>query len=117
MLATNNTVWLFVPVRGYFWGLYVAVGGNSLGTACWVWLPVYLDCLGGMLGSVLRSAAGYLGLALVFVWGGTLCRGLAAGFCGFFARAGRVFVLAGRGGGGWGLGCHSMGYRHFPNVS
>ena len=109
MLTTNNTVWLFVPVRGYFWGLYVAVGGNSLGTACWVWLPVYLDCLGGMLGSVLRSAAGYLGLAPVFVWGGTLCRGLAAGFCGFFARPGGVFVLAGGGGRGLGAGLSFYG--------
>ena len=44
-------------------------------------------------------------------WGG-----LAAIFRGGFARVGWVFILA-RGGGGWALGYHSMGFRHFPTAS
>ena len=42
----------------------------------------------------LRPVAGYLGLALVFVWGGAL-RVLASVYQGFFASIGEGFDLAG----------------------
>ena len=34
-------------------------------------------------------------------------------FCGFFAGIGGIFILVG----GMALGYHSMGFRHFPDVS
>ena len=55
----------------------------------------------GVLASVLlwlRPVAGYLGLAVVFVWVGTLRGGLVAVFQGFFASIGKILSLA------WGLG-------------
>ena len=49
----------------------------------------------GAFKSGLQSVAGYLGLALVFVWGGALRGGLIAIFIGLFATVGGIFILAG----------------------
>ena len=52
----------------------------------------------GLLASVLlwlRPVAGYLGLAVVFVWVGTLQRGLVSVFQGFFASIDKILSLAG----------------------
>ena len=62
---------------------------------------------------VLRLVAGYLGLALVFVWGGAPRGGLMAILRDFFGSANEFFILAG----GCALGYHSMGYSHFTNIS
>ena len=51
----------------------------------------------------LRSFAGYLGLALVFGWGGTLRGSLVSVFQGFFAIIGGMFIFAGGWGGEGGL--------------
>ena len=48
----------------------------------------------------LRSFAGYLGLALVFGWGGTRQGSLVSVFQGFFAIIGEMFIFAGVGGEG-----------------
>ena len=62
----------------------------------------------------LQSVAGYLGLALVFVWGSTLRGGgLIAVLGKFLASIDKIFIFAG---GRWALGYHSMGFRHFPMV-
>ena len=41
-------------------------------------------------------------------------KGLMAIFLGLFASTSKIFVLVG---GGWALGYHFMGFRHFPNIS
>ena len=45
-------------------------------------------------------------------------------FSKFFASINKIFIFAGRlgagglgAGGGWALGYHSIGFRHFPNIS
>ena len=53
---------------------------------------------------VLDWLGGFMGLAAVL--------GAITVFRGAFASAGGIFIL---GGGGWSAGCHSMGFRHFPN--
>ena len=62
----------------------------------------------------LRSFAGYLGLARVFGWGGTLRGSLVSVFQGFFAIIGEMFIFAG---GGCARDFHSVGLRHFPVIS
>ena len=61
--------------------------------------------------SVLR---GIWGVALVFVWG---CAQLGGGggslFFGNFLLVLAALVLAGH----WALGWHSVGFRHFPDIS
>ena len=59
----------------------------------------------------LQWLTGYLGLAVVFVWGGASGGSLISVFRGFSAGIGGAFILAG----GWALGCHPMGFRHFLN--
>ena len=54
----------------------------------------------------LRSFAGYLGAALVFVCGGLLRGALISVFQGGFAGFGGVVAF---GGGGWVLGCRCVG--------
>ena len=53
------------------------------------------------------------GADVVFVGMGYRGRGLMAIFWELFASASGVFILVG----GWALGYHSIGFRHFPNVS
>ena len=67
------------------------------------------SCFGAIIGVLapmfpmfwLQSFAGYLGLALVFVWGGAL-RGvggtLFSAFEGVFANIGKILILAGEAG-------------------
>ena len=43
-------------------------------------------------------------------------KGLASVFQESSASIGEAFILVG-GGEGWALGCHSMGLRHFPDIS
>ena len=50
-------------------------------------------------------------------WGAPRGGGLVTIFWDFLASASGVFALAGGGGGGWALGYHSMGFRHFHNIS
>ena len=52
------------------------------------------------------------GLTLVFVWGGALPGGSISVFQGFYASVGGVLVS----GGGWALGCYSVGFRYFPKI-
>ena len=68
----------------------------------------------GILGGEgLRSVAGYLDW-LWFSWGGVgRGEGVMAILRDFFASANKFFILTG----GWALGYHSMGFRHFPNIS
>ena len=79
------------------------------------WLATVLGAVGSA-GSRrrwgLRSVAGYLGLTLVFCVGGASRGDLIAIFWGAFASASGVFILVGEGG-GWALGYHSVGFRHF----
>ena len=42
-------------------------------------------------------------------------KGLASVFQEYSASIGEAFALVG--GGGWALGYHSMGLRHFPDIS
>ena len=67
---------------------------------------------GVISGGGLQSVAGYLGLALVLGWGGG-GGSLVAVFWGSFTSAGGIFILPG----GCALGYHSVGFRHFPNIS
>ena len=88
------------------------VGGEgwaALGRRAYGFLVSGRGCAGVHSRMRLRSFAGCVGLALVFVWGGALCGG-GGGGGGFFAGVGGAFVLAG----GWALGYHSLGFKHFP---
>ena len=61
----------------------------------------------------LRSVAGYLGLALVFVWDGALRERFCYCFSGLFgASIGGVLILVGGGGGG-ALGYHFLEFGPF----
>ena len=66
----------------------------------------------GRVDLFLRSVAGYLGLALVFVWGGARRGGFSLSFGGF------LLVLAGLSfwRGGWALGYRSMCFGQFPGI-
>ena len=61
----------------------------------------------------LRSVVGYLGLALVFGWGGAP-RGVGSLFFGTFVLVLAKLLFWQR---AWGLGYHSMGFRQFPMLS
>ena len=67
----------------------------------------------GRVDLFLRSVAVYLGLALVFVWGGARRGGFNLSFEGF------LLVLVGLSfwRGGWALGYRSMCFGQFPDVS
>ena len=54
---------------------------------------------------------GYLGLVLVFVWGGARRGGLISVFQEFSTSIGEAFILAG------GLGAGVRGHRNFPDIS
>ena len=69
-----------------------------------------------------QSFTRYLGLALVFAWGGALWEGFdfcfSEAFQGFFFRGiGKILIFLFGGGRDWAPGYHSMGIRHFPDVS
>ena len=95
-------------------------GGGCVCLGGVVWLVAVGVGLGMGVGHVgaawvgLRWLAGYLGLALFFGWDGAL-RGK------FHVCCSRVFCQCQPGfhfgGGGWGLGYHSMGFGHFPDIS
>ena len=67
--------------------------------------------------SGVQSVTGYWGLTLISVWNGPP-RGWGGGgwlllFGGFMLVLAKFSVLRG----GWALGYHSMGFRHFSNIS
>ena len=57
---------------------------------------------------------GYLGLALVFVWGGTRQGGVGFCFSGGFCWC---WVKLSFWGGFWAMGYHSVGFGQFPGIS
>ena len=68
----------------------------------------------GILGGEgLRSVAGYLDWLWFSCRGAGRGEGVMAILRDFFASANKFFILTG----GWALGYHSMGFRHFPNIS
>ena len=68
----------------------------------------------GILGGEgLRSVAGYLDWLWFSCGGAGRGEGVMAILRDFFASANKFFILTGS----WALGYHSMGFRHFPNIS
>ena len=68
-----------------------------------------MNALGGPC--YLQSVTGHLRLALVFLSNGG--KSLISVFEEFFRSIDKMFSLAG----GWAMGFHSMGFRHFPGIS
>ena len=66
-----------------------------------------------VVGGGAQSFAGYLRLALCFVWHGAL----REGFNFYFWTVLLILAKFSFWPGDWALGYHSMRFRHFPNVS
>ena len=69
----------------------------------------------GAVGFRVSGSGMLIGMGILGRWGGA--RGPGVAFCnlgrGFSAGLGGAFILAG----GWALGYHSMGFRHFTDIS
>ena len=65
----------------------------------------------------LQWLTGYLGLALVFMWDSALREEFRGRFISGFRSFLLVLTKLSFWQGGWALGYHSVGFRHFPDVS
>ena len=82
----------------------------SLGKSTWLLFGCYRP----------SSWPQYLGLALVFVWGGALRESLISVLKSFLLVLVEFSFWRGGGGGGgrgWARGYHSMGFIHLPDIS
>ena len=81
-----------------------------------MWVGMFYPGRSGM-GLVARLqwlGGGCLGLTVVFVWNGAR----REKFHFYFSRVFFIVLESFRfGGGGWAMGYHSVGFRHFPDIS